>query len=159
LKVPPTSCLLAGHPRTKILFIEQHFYTKGFCPLWPMEEDTFYQQVTRSCQSLLVCVKNLGVGVQEGSEEGVVQGIQQTAAAVMALTDVLQDQAERLGDQPSFHQVKVLVEETRLYVLSFIRQSKKVFANPLDYLTLQEFDVTKRMVCTRHAWLLIPTGF
>lgn len=110
-----------------------------------MEE--FLHQITKSCQALLVCVKHLGVTARSGEEDEIVQGIQQTAACVVSLSTFFEE-PERPDDlDPVFlQQVQTLVDETRVHVVAYIRQSKKVFSNPLDYMTLQEFDKIKRLV-------------
>lgn len=115
-----------------------------------MEEESFFHQVFKSCQALLVCVRDLGVTAQSGDEDEIVQAIQRTAASVVSLNGLLEEQAERQdSDNSSFlPQLQALVDETRVQVVGYIRQSKKVFSNPLDYMTLQEFDNSKRMVCS-----------
>lgn len=113
-----------------------------------MEEDSFFHQVTKTCQALLLCVKDLGVTAQSGDEDEIVQGIQQTAASVVNLSSLLEEAERQDLDQAFLVQLQTLVDETRVNVVVYIRQSKKVFANPLDYLTLQEFDNTKRLVRT-----------
>jgi hypothetical protein len=97
---------------------------------------------------LLLAVRALSSAAQTTDENAVVEGIQQTASAVMRISGLVEEAAEEHPDNSAYQKLLLTTQETREHVVAYIRHTRKAFANPLDYMTRQELDATKKRVCT-----------
>lgn len=110
----------------------------------------FIHQVTHSCQNLLLAVRALSSAAQTTDENAVVEGIQQTASAVVRVSGLIEEAAEEHPDNASYQHLLATTQDTREHVVAYIRHIRKAFANPLDYMTRQELESTKKKVCEHY---------
>lgn len=123
----------------------------------------FIHQVTHSCQNLLLAVRALSSAAMTTDENAIVEGIQHTASAVVRISTLIEEAAEDHPDQPDYQILWQTAQDTREHVVAYIRHTRKAFANPLDYMTRQELDTTKKKVSTlplspRHNILIVLGG-